>query len=117
MALKIMKANYEHIVKAHQNTPQHGKNQVSDEVKFQVVSVLSLTRCAGLIAVSFFTFSSSKSWTLSSSPSTLRSLLLTLLNCLVACSAGWRSIASLRYILIYLRANFYIMNINVMLYY
>jgi len=36
MALKIMKANYEHIVKAHQNTPQHGQNQVSDEVKFQV---------------------------------------------------------------------------------
>ncbi|KAK2160063.1 hypothetical protein LSH36_141g08077 [Paralvinella palmiformis] len=36
MALKIMKANYEHIVKAHQSTPQHGQNQVSDEVKFQV---------------------------------------------------------------------------------
>ena len=32
--------NYEHIVKAHQNTPQHGQNQVSDEVKFQVVSHL-----------------------------------------------------------------------------
>ncbi|XP_041372239.1 max-like protein X [Gigantopelta aegis] len=36
MALKIMKANYEHIVKTHQNTPIHGQNQVSDEVKFQV---------------------------------------------------------------------------------
>jgi len=36
MALKIMKANYEHIVKAHQNTPQAGQNQVPDEVKFQV---------------------------------------------------------------------------------
>ncbi|XP_074652623.1 max-like protein X [Tubulanus polymorphus] len=36
MALKIMKANYEHIVKAHKNTPVHGQNQVSDEVKFQV---------------------------------------------------------------------------------
>ncbi|XP_046331456.2 max-like protein X isoform X2 [Haliotis rufescens] len=36
MALKIMKANYEHIVKTHQNTPVHGQNQVSDEVKFQV---------------------------------------------------------------------------------
>ena len=36
MALKIMKANYEHIVKAHQNTPQAGQTQVSDEVKFQV---------------------------------------------------------------------------------
>lgn len=36
MALKIMKANYEHIVKTHQNTPVFGQNQVSDEVKFQV---------------------------------------------------------------------------------
>lgn len=36
MALKIMKANYEHLVKTHQNTPQHGQNQVSDEMKFQV---------------------------------------------------------------------------------
>ncbi|CAH1775446.1 unnamed protein product [Owenia fusiformis] len=36
MALKIMKANYEHIVKAHQNTPQAGQNQVPDEIKFQV---------------------------------------------------------------------------------
>ncbi|XP_013380190.1 max-like protein X isoform X2 [Lingula anatina] len=36
LALKIMKANYEHIVKAHQSTPQHGQNQVPDEVKFQV---------------------------------------------------------------------------------
>jgi len=36
MALKIMKANYEHIVKTHQSSPSHGKNQVSDEVKFQV---------------------------------------------------------------------------------
>ncbi|XP_060082742.1 max-like protein X [Ylistrum balloti] len=36
MALKIMKANYEHIVKTHQNTPVHGQNLVSDEVKFQV---------------------------------------------------------------------------------
>ena len=29
--------NYEHIVKTHQNAPVHGQNQVSDEVKFQVV--------------------------------------------------------------------------------
>ncbi|GFR84221.1 MAX-like protein X [Elysia marginata] len=36
MALKIMKANYEHIVKTHQSSPSHGQNQVSDEVKFQV---------------------------------------------------------------------------------
>lgn len=36
MALKIMKANYEHIVKTHQNTPMHGQNLVSDEKKFQV---------------------------------------------------------------------------------
>ncbi|XP_052273354.1 max-like protein X isoform X2 [Dreissena polymorpha] len=36
MALKIMKANYEHIVKTHQNQPVHGQNQVSDSAKFQV---------------------------------------------------------------------------------
>ncbi|XP_043910630.1 max-like protein X isoform X2 [Protopterus annectens] len=36
MALKIMKANYEQIVKAHQNNPQQGMDQVSDEVKFNV---------------------------------------------------------------------------------
>ncbi|KAK3596292.1 hypothetical protein CHS0354_009788 [Potamilus streckersoni] len=36
MALKIMKANYEHIVKTHQNTPVAGQNQVSDQAKFQV---------------------------------------------------------------------------------
>lgn len=35
-ALQIMKTQYEQIVKAHQNTPQQGQNQVSDECKFQV---------------------------------------------------------------------------------
>lgn len=39
MALKIMKANYDLIVQAHQNT--HDKNQeVSDEVKFQVFQAI-----------------------------------------------------------------------------
>ncbi|XP_067326213.1 max-like protein X isoform X1 [Anolis sagrei] len=36
MALKIMKINYEQIVKAHQDNPNEGKNQVSDQVKFNV---------------------------------------------------------------------------------
>ncbi|XP_010074722.1 PREDICTED: max-like protein X, partial [Pterocles gutturalis] len=36
MALKIMKVNYEQIVKAHQDNPHEGKEQVSDEVKFNV---------------------------------------------------------------------------------
>ncbi|XP_069098037.1 max-like protein X isoform X3 [Pleurodeles waltl] len=36
MALKIMKSNYEEIVKAHQNNPLEGKDQVSDQVKFSV---------------------------------------------------------------------------------
>ncbi|XP_005994085.1 max-like protein X isoform X2 [Latimeria chalumnae] len=36
MALKIMKANYEQIVKAHQSNPHQGKDQVSDEVKFSI---------------------------------------------------------------------------------
>uniref|UniRef100_W5N3X4 Max-like protein X n=2 Tax=Lepisosteus oculatus TaxID=7918 RepID=W5N3X4_LEPOC len=36
MALKIMKSNYEQIVKAHQNNPQQGDEQVSDQVKFSI---------------------------------------------------------------------------------
>ncbi|CAG02797.1 unnamed protein product, partial [Tetraodon nigroviridis] len=36
MALKIMKTNYEHIVNAHQNHPQQGENQVSDQIKFSI---------------------------------------------------------------------------------
>jgi len=38
VALQIMKVNYEQIVKAHQNQPGNAAMQVSDEVKFQVVS-------------------------------------------------------------------------------
>ncbi|XP_056150484.1 max-like protein X [Lampris incognitus] len=36
MALKIMKTNSEHIVKANQNNPQQGEEQVSDQVKFSI---------------------------------------------------------------------------------
>ncbi|KAM8947404.1 max-like protein X isoform 2-T2 [Pelodytes ibericus] len=36
MALKIMKSNYEQIVKAHQSNPHEGTDQVSDQVKFSV---------------------------------------------------------------------------------
>ncbi|XP_077315564.1 max-like protein X isoform X8 [Lithobates pipiens] len=36
MALKIMKSNYEQIVKAHQNNPNEGTDQVPDQVKFSV---------------------------------------------------------------------------------
>lgn len=39
-ALRIMKTNYEQIVQAHQNTPQVGLNQVTDEIKFQVFQQL-----------------------------------------------------------------------------
>ncbi|XP_027481759.1 max-like protein X isoform X6 [Zalophus californianus] len=35
-ALKIMKVNYEQIVKAHQDNPHEGEDQVSDQVKFNV---------------------------------------------------------------------------------
>ncbi|XP_040353554.1 max-like protein X isoform X3 [Herpailurus yagouaroundi] len=35
-ALKIMKVNYEQIVKAHQDNPHEGDDQVSDQVKFNV---------------------------------------------------------------------------------
>uniref|UniRef100_A0A8B9V7P8 Max-like protein X n=1 Tax=Anas zonorhyncha TaxID=75864 RepID=A0A8B9V7P8_9AVES len=36
MALKIMKVNYEQIVKAHQDNPNEGKDQISDQMKFNV---------------------------------------------------------------------------------
>ncbi|XP_051792375.1 max-like protein X isoform X3 [Erpetoichthys calabaricus] len=36
LGLKIMKANYEQIVKAHQNNPHQGRDQVSDQMKFNV---------------------------------------------------------------------------------
>jgi len=54
MALKIMKANYEHIVKTHQSAPSQGQNQVSDQVKFQVFSNImdslfqSFNRCISI---------------------------------------------------------------------
>lgn len=38
VALSIMQANYEQIVKAHQNQPGQAEMRVSDETKFQVVS-------------------------------------------------------------------------------
>lgn len=38
VALQIMKVNYEQIVKAHQSQPGNAQMQVSDEVKFHVVS-------------------------------------------------------------------------------
>lgn len=32
----VLYRNYEHIVKAHQNNPQQGDDQVSDQVKFNI---------------------------------------------------------------------------------
>lgn len=40
VALKIMQANYEQIVKAHQTQPGHAEARVSDEAKFQVVRII-----------------------------------------------------------------------------
>lgn len=34
--LSLRRRNYEHIVRAHQNNPQQGENQVSDQLKFNV---------------------------------------------------------------------------------
>lgn len=36
VALQIMRANYEQLVRAHQRAPQVPENLVPDEVKFQV---------------------------------------------------------------------------------
>jgi len=38
VALRIMQANYEQIVKAHQNQPGQAEMRVSDETKFHLVS-------------------------------------------------------------------------------
>jgi MAX-like protein X len=42
IALRIMKTNYEQIVKAHQMQPGHSEAYVSDETKFKVVRILKL---------------------------------------------------------------------------
>lgn len=34
--LPPLRSNYEHIVRAHQNNPQQGENQVSDQLKFNI---------------------------------------------------------------------------------
>lgn len=39
VALRIMQANYEQIVKAHQTQPGQAEMRISDETKFQVVSL------------------------------------------------------------------------------
>lgn len=39
VALRIMQANYEQIVKAHQTQPGHAEMRVPDETKFQVVKL------------------------------------------------------------------------------
>lgn len=68
MALKIINANYEHLIKTNQGTSVDGTNQVSDEVKFQVVSVAEYAQNIRMLTY-FSCFSSSKSWTRSSSRS------------------------------------------------
>ena len=39
VALQIMRANYEQLVKAHQRAPQMQEDLVPDEVKFQVIYI------------------------------------------------------------------------------
>lgn len=39
VALQIMKANYEQMVKSQQNQPGLADNRVSDELKFHVVNI------------------------------------------------------------------------------
>ncbi|XP_023245162.1 max-like protein X isoform X1 [Copidosoma floridanum] len=40
IALRIMKTNYEQIVKAHQTQPGHSETRISDETKFQVFQAI-----------------------------------------------------------------------------
>ena len=67
VALQIMRANYEQLVRAHQRAPQIPDNLVPDEVKFQVC------RNFNYLSNLIFCFRSSRcSWTPSSSRSTSR---------------------------------------------
>ncbi|XP_061557036.1 max-like protein X [Phycodurus eques] len=52
-ALKIMKTNYEQIVKAYQSHPQQGEDQVSDQIKFNIFQ--------SIMDSLFYSFSSSVS--------------------------------------------------------
>jgi hypothetical protein len=45
VALQIMRANYEQLVKAHQRAPQVPEDLVPDETKFQVKIKLIFTEC------------------------------------------------------------------------
>lgn len=58
----FLNRNYEHIVKTHQNTPVHGQNQVSDEVKFQVVgnNLISMTELWPFLEVPNLNFFAAK---------------------------------------------------------
>lgn len=40
VALRIMQANYEQIVKAQHSVPGHNEQRLTDQDKFQVVSIL-----------------------------------------------------------------------------
>lgn len=42
VALRIMQANYEQIVKAQHSVPGHNEQRLSDQDKFQVVSIFLL---------------------------------------------------------------------------
>ncbi|CAL7937560.1 unnamed protein product [Xylocopa violacea] len=55
VALQIMQANYEQIVKAHQTQPGHAEMRVSDETKFQVAIMDRLFQTFNNISVANFT--------------------------------------------------------------
>ena len=68
VALQIMRANYEQLVKAHQRAPQVQEDLVPDEVKFQV-NILKLYMSFTPFNLSYLPRCSKSSWIPCSNPS------------------------------------------------
>ena len=94
VALQIMRANYEQLVRAHMRAPQIPENLVADETKFQVVFFACSKSCKDI----FWQHNcrcSKCSWTLCSSLSTSKCQWTTSQSFQAASSPGSRNAASL----------------------
>ncbi|KOX80707.1 Max-like protein X [Melipona quadrifasciata] len=83
VALRIMQANYEQIVKAHQNQPGHAEMRIPDETKFQVFQAIMdrLFQTFNNISVANFAELSVFSWLEEHcKPQTLREVVLSVLQ-------------------------------------
>lgn len=103
VALRIMQANYEQIVKAHQTEPGQSEMRISDETKFQVVCSVSVLLnliyvMLVVICLLYCFFFSFEPLLIDCSKRSTISLWQTFRNCLVAYLVGWRKTANHRYV-------------------